>query len=99
MTKYDLVKWLAHDRKLPLQRTESVVDAVLSSMEQAMSRGERIEIRGFGTFRVRNYKGYEGRNPKTGEVVQVAPKRMPFFKVGKNLAASIDHGREKKQEG
>jgi integration host factor subunit beta len=66
-------------------------------MEQSLHRGERIEIRGFGTFQVRSYKGFEGRNPRTGDVVQVAPKRLPFFKVSKNLAASIDAGRERKQ--
>ena len=52
-------------------------------MKQALVNGERIEIRGFGSFSIREYDGYDGRNPKTGEKVKVAPKRLPFFKVGK----------------
>jgi hypothetical protein len=59
-----------------------------------LRRGEHIEIRGFGTFQVRSYKGYTGRNPSTGEIVEVAPKRLPFFKASKNLVASINGGRK-----
>ena len=95
MTKSDLAENLAQDKKLTLQHAELVVESILASMEQSMRRGERIEIRGFGTFQVRSYKGYVGRNPKTGEVISVAPKRVPFFKASKNLAASIDGGRER----
>ena len=80
---------------MSVQRAEFVVDAVFACMEQSMRRGERVEIRGFGTFQVRSYKGYAGRNPKTGEAIQVAPKRLPFFKVSKNLAAQVGGGREK----
>jgi len=69
------------------------------SMEQSLREDERIEIRGFGTFQVRSYKGYKGRNPKTGTHVEVAPKRLPFFKVSKNLAAEVNGGRARKVEG
>jgi integration host factor subunit beta len=98
MTKSDLVDRLAQDKKLTLQQAELIVDAVFASMEQSLRRGERVELRGFGTFQTRSYKGYVGRNPKTGETIQVAPKRTPFFKVSKSLAASIYDGREKKPE-
>jgi len=68
-------------------------------MEQSLRRGERIEIRGFGTFQVRSYKGFQGRNPRTGTPVEVAAKRLPFFKVSKNLAAEVNGGRVRKVEG
>jgi integration host factor subunit beta len=97
MTKAELVEFLAQKTKMSVQRAEFVVNAVFSCMEQSMRSGERIEIRGFGTFQIRDYKGYKGRNPRTGEAIQVPPKRFPFFKVSKNLAARIDVGREKKR--
>jgi len=98
MTKAELVERLAEKTKTCVQRAEFVVNAVFACLEQSMRRGERVEIRGFGTFQVRSYKGYAGRNPKTGEAIQVAPKRTPFFKVSKNLAAQIGGGREKDRE-
>jgi integration host factor subunit beta len=96
VTKAELVEHLAEKRKMARRHAEIVVDAIFACMEQSLRRGERIEIRGFGTFQVRSYKGYEGRNPKTGNVVHVAPKRLPFFKVSKNLVAMIDAGRKMK---
>jgi integration host factor subunit beta len=59
-------------------------------MVDALKRGEGIEIRGFGSFTVREYKSYEGRNPRTGTPVHVAPKRLPFFKVGKELRERVN---------
>ena len=99
MTKADLVERLAEKKKMARHHAELVVDAILATMEQSLRRGERIEIRGFGTFQVRSYKGYKGRNPKTGEVVKVGPKRLPFFKVSKSLAASIDDTKKKDLDG
>ena len=61
-------------------------------MVKALERGEGIEIRGFGSFTVRKYKAYEGRNPRTGETVHVAEKRLPFFKVGKDLRERVNAG-------
>ena len=92
MTKADLVERLAEKKMMARHHAERVVDAVFACMEQSLLRGDRIEIRGFGTFQVRTYKGYAGRNPKTGEVVQVCPTRLPFFKVSKNLAAQVGGG-------
>jgi integration host factor subunit beta len=71
MTKADLVERLAHDQKIAKRHAELLVDAVFATMEQSLHRGERIEIRGFGTFQVRSCKGYSGRNPKTGAPVHV----------------------------
>ena len=62
-------------------------------MENSLKSGERIEIRGFGSFEIRNYKAYEGRNPRTGNPVEVQPKRLPFFKVGKELKERVNNGR------
>ena len=96
MTKAELIERLAEKTKMSVQRAEFVVNAVFACMKQSLLRGERIEIRGFGTFQVRSYKGYTGRNPSTGNSVYVAPKRLPFFKVGKNLVAKMNDGRKRK---
>jgi len=60
-------------------------------MAEALKQDDRVEIRGFGSFVNRNYQSYQGRNPKTGELVQVRPKRVPFFKVGKELKEMVDY--------
>ncbi|MFQ5478225.1 MAG: integration host factor subunit beta [Candidatus Binatia bacterium] len=69
---------------------EVIVNSVFESMTEALCKGERIEIRGFGSFVVRHRRAREGRNPKTGEIVAVAAKRVPFFKVGKELKQRVD---------
>ena len=89
MTKADLIAVLADKLKLPWARAELLVDVVFDCMDQSIRRGEKIEIRGFGTFQVRNYRAYRGRNPRTGQVVAVRPKRLPHFKVGRELAGRI----------
>jgi integration host factor subunit beta len=85
MTKSGLVDVVAERTKLPRKVVESVVNTMFGSMTQAMQRGDRIEIRGFGNFKIRNYDGYTGRNPKTGAPLKVAAKVLPHFKVGKDL--------------
>jgi integration host factor subunit beta len=69
---------------------EVMVNAVFESMTEALSRDERIEVRGFGSFVIKHRQAREGRNPKTGELVSVAAKRLPFFKVGKELKLRVD---------
>ncbi len=59
-------------------------------MVNALMKGNRVEIRGLGSFKVRKYKGYEGRNPKSGEIIKVKPKKLPFFKCGKDLKERVD---------
>jgi len=93
MTKSELVETVANKLKLPKGKAELIVNCVFDSMEASLKRGERIEIRGFGSFEIRNYKAYEGRNPRTGAKVQVRPKRLPFFKVGKELKERVNTGR------
>ncbi len=70
-----------------------MVNMIFTSMTEALKRGERIEIRGFGSFVNRGYSSYQGRNPKTGELVTVPPKRVPFFKVGKELKEMVADGK------
>lgn len=98
MTKSDLIDALLArapaDLKLSRARAEQVVATVFDAMTAALEAGEGIEIRGFGTFTVREYKGYRGRNPKTGEVVDVPPKKLPFFRTGKDLRETVDAGRK-----
>lgn len=92
MTKSDLVERMGQILKLPRGRAELLVNTVFEAMEAALRDGERIEIRGFGSFEIRSYKSYDGRNPRTGERVPVAPKRLPFFKVGKELRERVNDG-------
>jgi len=89
MNKSDLVETLAQDQKLPLKTAESIVTTLISAMEESLVKGENIEIRGFGSFSVRAYEAYNGRNPKTGTRLQVKPKKLPFFKVGKELREAV----------
>ena len=95
MTKSDLIDVLCETQKIPKGRAELLVQVVFDSMEAALKRGERIEIRGFGSFEIREYRAYEGRNPRTGTAVAVKPKRLPFFKVGKELKERINESRPK----
>jgi integration host factor subunit beta len=93
MTKADLIDTVAEKLKLPRGRAELLVAQVFDSMVEALRRGDGIEIRGFGSFSIREYKEYEGRNPRTGETVHVKPKRLAFFKVGKELRERVNGGR------
>ena len=92
MTKSELIERISDKLKLPAGKAEAIVNCVFDSMVKALEHGEGIEIRGFGSFTVRDYKAYEGRNPRTGETVHVAPKRLPFFKVGKDLRERVNAG-------
>jgi integration host factor subunit beta len=92
MTKSDLIDVLCETQKMPKGRAELLVNVIFDSMEASLRRGERIEIRGFGSFEIREYRAYEGRNPRTGSAVAVKPKRLPFFKVGKELKERVNAG-------
>lgn len=90
MTKSELIEVVAAEANLTKGRAELVINTIFESMVEALQRNEGIEIRGFGSFTVRQYKAYEGRNPRTGEPVHVPPKRLPFFKVGKDLRQRVN---------
>jgi len=85
MTKSDLITLLATKEDLTEVNAARIVNFIFDGFRDALVKGDRIEIRGFGSFVVREYKTYKGRNPKTGIVVEVKPKRAPYFKVGKEL--------------
>lgn len=98
MTKRDLIDEIVRLYPTYSRRdAEVIVNAVFDSMTEALRQGERIEIRGFGSFVVKSRRAREGRNPKTGEIVAVAAKRVPFFKVGKELKQRVD--RHSQEEG
>lgn len=90
MNKIDLSKTLSKDLDLPVRKADEIVDMVFTTMAKALVRGERIEIRGFGSFTVKEYEGYTGRNPKSGEKINVGSKRLPFFKTGKELKEAVN---------
>ena len=90
MNKSELVDALAGEKNLTYKKAEEIVNIIFDSMASTLSSGGRIEIRGFGSFVVKDYKAYMGRNPKTGEVIKVNPKKLPFFKVGKELREKVN---------
>jgi integration host factor subunit beta len=98
MTKSDLIKRLATEKGLSKGRAEALVNRVFDSIEESLRRGERVEIRGIGSFEIRHYGAYKGRNPRTGDAVAVRPKRLPFFKVGKQLKDLINANLTRTQE-
>lgn len=89
MNKSDLIVELASRANLALGEADMLVNEVFATMAETLVAGKRIEIRGFGSFVVKEYEGYTGRNPKTGLDVTVKPKKLPFFKVGKDLKERI----------
>lgn len=90
MNKSDIIEKIAESAKLHHKKAEEVVNMIFDEMSDAMLRGDRIEIRGFGSFMVKEYGAYVGRNPRTGESIKVTPKKLPFFKVGKELRERVD---------
>ncbi len=90
MNKSDLIEALSRDAELPIGKAEEVVKTVFNTMANALAKGDRVEIRGFGTFKVKNYDGYTGHNPKTGEPIKVKPKKLPFFKCSPKLKDRVD---------
>ena len=90
MNKSELVEALAGDKNLTFKKSEEIVNIVFDAMGAELAQGGRIEIRGFGSFMVKDYKAYMGRNPKTGEIIRVHPKKLPFFKVGKELRERVN---------
>jgi integration host factor subunit beta len=90
MLKSDLIEKVAKELSINHDLAQFAINAVFDTMIEALAKGEGIEIRGFGSFTVRNYPGREGRNPKTGEIVNVPPRKKPFFKVGKELKNRVN---------
>jgi len=91
MTKLDLIEALAGKENMTEKQAKDIINQIIDGFKDSLKKGDRIEIRGFGSFSVREYKAYAGRNPKTGKDVDVRPKKLPFFKVGKELKGLVDH--------
>lgn len=96
MNKSELKETLAKELNISLQAASSIISTILDSMTDALVNGENIEIRGFGSFSIRHYDSYTGRNPKTGEKTVVKAKKLPFSKAGKDLKEAIDAGQNNK---
>jgi integration host factor subunit beta len=92
MNKAELITKVSEKANVTQKVAKVIVDTLFDGMMESLEKGERIEIRGFGSFVVRHYGGYKGRNPKTGEIVEVPPKKLPFFKVGKELKEMVNAG-------
>ena len=85
MNKSELIKALAEQSDISMDEATLVVNTFFDCMKEALLQGDRVEIRGFGSFKIKEYGAYAGRNPRTGEKVEVQPKRLPFFRAGKEL--------------
>jgi len=91
MNKLELIATLKNEAGISKAEAAKVVEIFFGSMADALAGGERVEIRGLCSFFVKNYKSYVGRNPKTGEKVTIVPKKLPFFKCGKELKERVDY--------
>ena len=90
MNKSDLIAALTTKEGLTEKNAAEIINLIFDGLTDTLKKGGRIEIRGFGSFCVREYRAYTGRNPKTGKKVDVKPKKLPFFKVGKELKARVN---------
>ncbi len=90
MNKSELIEAIAQEMNMPIRQASAILSTILETMMESLERGESIEIRGFGSFVVKTYQPYTGRNPKTGQQIKVRPKKLPFFKVGKELKERVD---------
>ncbi len=93
MNKSELIENLAEDLDISHREAVSITETIIGAMTESLVAGESIEIRGFGSFVVKQYDSYEGRNPKTGKKIKVKPKKLPFFKVGKDLREKVNAGK------
>jgi integration host factor subunit beta len=90
MNKIELIQALKESNHLSKSEAETVINLFFDKMANALAQGDRVEVRGLCSFFVKKYGGYTGRNPKTGEKVKIKPKKLPFFKVGKELKERVD---------
>lgn len=99
MNKSELIEFISQKQNLPKKKVEDTVNLMFEMMVSALEDGGRIEIRGFGSFVTKDYTSYTGRNPRTGTSIQVSPKRLPAFKVGKELRERVNGGPLQKRDG
>ena len=91
MTKAELVERVADKISLTKKQTDTIINILFNNIIEALSQGDKVELRGFGSFRIRRRNPREGRNPKTGDAVHIPAKKVPFFKAGKELREMVDH--------
>jgi len=91
MNKLELIAQLKTEADISRMEASKVVQIFFDDMTETLARGNRVEIRGLCSFYVKNYKSYTGRNPKTGDKVRIKPKKLPFFKPGKELKERVDY--------
>jgi integration host factor subunit beta len=91
MNKLELVAGLSKENGIIKSEARTVVNTFFNEMTDALASGDRVEIRGLCSFHVKKYKSYTGRNPKTGKKVKIRPKKLPFFKCGKELKERVDY--------
>jgi len=91
MNKLELISTLKEKTRLTKSEAAEVVKIFFDSLSESFANGERVEIRGFCSFYIKEYKSYTSRNPKTGQKVTIPPKRLPFFKCGKDLKERVDY--------
>ena len=97
MNKLDIIQFLSKDINIPIRKADEIVSKFFETMSDALLSGDRIEIRGFGSFEIRKYDGYLGRNPKTRQEKVILPKKLPFFKVGKDFREKVNLKQEVKK--
>lgn len=90
MNRSDLINQLKNDAEISKKDAEKVINTFFGAISETLASGDRVEIRGFGSFTVKKYKPYVGRNPKSGQKITVTSKKLPFFKVGKELKGMVD---------
>ena len=91
MNRSGVISVLKEESNLSRKEAEKITEVLFNAVEETLVKGERVEIRGFGSFTVNEYKSYTGRNPKTGVQIDVPAKKLPFFKVGKELKDRVDY--------
>ena len=91
MNKLELINALRYECQITKKEAATVVDLFFNEIANSLAKGDRVEIRGLCSFYVKKYKAYSGRNPRTGERVKVTPKKLPFFKCGKELKERVDY--------
>jgi integration host factor subunit beta len=90
MNKSELIKTVAERCNIQVEESSIIVNSFFDAIKESLQKGDRVEIRGFGSFKLKEYQGYVGRNPKSGEEVEVRPKRLPFFRPGKQLKEYVN---------
>ena len=95
MKKIDLIRTLTAHNDITLKQAEEIVNLFFAQMAETLTEGDRVEIRGFGSLSVREYGSYLGRNPRTGEVLKVKAKRLPFFKPSRELLGRLNGNRKR----